>query len=200
MTVYMMGQPVLADIMNLNEFKRIPPQFIAALGDPDAGSGNNAHSWGLWRLDPGPRGVWLDNFEQLKAAGGLAPAKWQFDGNDWWLEEHGLIMESPDFPVPAGRYVVTGDREVVSILTIHAMDSDGNQHWALANGATLFDVTHLPCRSARYTPIGISDSCSPNEVEKSAFPVSPGAPMPAVGGCHKQDYAVLVVIGLAVDQ
>ena len=63
----MMGQPVLADIMNLNEFKRIPPQFIAALGDPDAGSGNNAHSWGLWRLDPGPRGVWLDNFEQLKA-------------------------------------------------------------------------------------------------------------------------------------
>ena len=199
MVISIMGQSVSADTMDLSEFKRIPTQFIAALGDPNATSGDGAQLWGLWRLDPGPRGVWLDNFEQLKAAGGLAPAKWQFDGNDWWLEEHGLIMEPPDFPVPAGKYVVTGDREVVSVLTVHAMDSDGNQRWALANDAKLSEVTHLPCRSARYTPFGDTNSCSPDKAQQSAFPVPPGGPMPPVAGCHKQDYAVLLVIGQAVD-
>jgi hypothetical protein len=31
------------------------------------------------------------------------------------------------------------------------------------------------------------------------FPVSPGAAMPPVEGCHHQDYAVLIVIGMAVE-
>jgi hypothetical protein len=31
----------------------------------------------------------------------------------------------------------------------------------------------------------------------TAFPVSPGASMPSVDGCNKQDYAVLIVIGVA---
>ncbi len=75
------------------QFKRIPTQFIAALGDPGATSGSGAESWGLWRLDRGPRGVWLKNYEQLKAAGAVAAAQWKFDSTDWWLEEHGLIME-----------------------------------------------------------------------------------------------------------
>ena len=48
------------------KFKRSPTQFIAALGDPGATSGSGAESWGLWRLDPGPRGVWLKNYEHLK--------------------------------------------------------------------------------------------------------------------------------------
>jgi len=39
---------------NQLKFKRIPTQFIAALGKPGASSGSNAQSWGLWRLDPGP--------------------------------------------------------------------------------------------------------------------------------------------------
>ena len=47
---------------------------------------------------------------------------------------------------PKRRYVVTGDREVTSVLTVH---NDG--HWELSKG-TLYDVTHLPCRSARYMP------------------------------------------------
>ena len=46
-----------------------------------------------------------------ESAGGKAPAGWSWDKNDWWLEEHGLIMEKPDFPVPAGRYVVTGKHD-----------------------------------------------------------------------------------------
>ena len=60
-------------------FKRIPTQFIAALGNPDATSGSGAQSWGLWRQDPGPRGVRLDSYEQLKATGGVAPAQWKFE-------------------------------------------------------------------------------------------------------------------------
>ena len=38
------------------KFKRISPQYIAALGDPGATSGSGAQSWGLWRLRSGPAG------------------------------------------------------------------------------------------------------------------------------------------------
>ena len=153
MVMAALGQSAHALDDDPTEFRRIPTQFIAALGDPGATSGIGAQLWGLWRLDPGPRGVRLANFEQLKAAGGVAPAQWEFDSTDWWLEENGLIMEPPDFSVPAGKYVVTGNREVVSVLTIHPADDDGAQYWELDDGATLYDVTHLRCRSARYTEV-----------------------------------------------
>ncbi len=181
-------------------FKRIPTQFIAALADPGATSGTGAQTWGLWRIDPGPRGVPIENYAQLQAARGVAPARWTFDTADWWLDEHGLIMEKPDFPLPAGRYLVTGDREVTAVLTIEAKDNDGAQRWALDKGATLYDVTHLPCRSARYAPLNKDSSCSPAKAQSTAFPVTPGAAMPPVEGCSKQDYAVLFVIGVAVGE
>jgi len=180
-------------------FKSIPTQYIAALGDPGATSGVGAESWGLWRLDPGPRGVELSDYETLKADGGVAPAQWKFDGSDWWLEEHGLIMEQPAFPIPPGKYVVTGGREMTAVLTVHPKGNDGVQHWELDKGATLYDVTHLRCRSARYTPATGDNSCSPAKAQMSAFPVAPGGPMPPVEGCNKQDYEVLIVIGLAED-
>ena len=119
------------------KFKPIATQFIAALGDPGATSGSGAQFWGLWRQDPGPRGVHVAGYEQLKAAGGIAPAQWIFDNKDWWLEEHGLIMEKPDFPLPPGKYMVTGGREVTSQLTIFAKDKDGTQGWQLDKGDAL---------------------------------------------------------------
>jgi hypothetical protein len=183
------------------KFKRLwSPQYIAALAEPRANSGNGAQSWGLWKLDPGPRGVKLDRYERLKAAGGIAPARWKFDSADWWLEEHGLIMEQPDFPLPPGKYLVTGDRSVTTVLTVHPKDKNGNQRWELGDGATLHDVTHLACRSARYTPQPANrNACSPASARQASFPVAPGAAMPPVDGCHKQDYAVLIVIGLPAD-
>lgn len=193
------GQTAHATGKDREIFKRIPTQFIAALGDPGANAGSGAESWGLWRQDPGPRGVRLDSFEQLISAGGVAPAQWKFDNTDWWLEENGLIMEQPDFPVPPGKYMVTGDREVMSVLTIYPLDNDGAQRWELGNGAKLHDVTHLGCRSARYTPAASSNSCSPAKAPRSAFRVSPGASMPPVEGCNKQDYAVLFIVGVAVE-
>ena len=192
-------QSVLAAGDSQTKFKRIPTQFIAALGDPGATSGNGAQSWGLWRLDPGPRGVWLNNYEQLEAAGGVTPAQWKFDSTDWWLEENGLIMEEPDFPLPPGKYMVTGGREVTTMLTVHHTDKDGNRRWQLDRGANLYDVTHLRCRSARYTPVAGDNSCSPARANKAAFPVTPGGLMPAVEGCNKQDYTVLFVVGVAVE-
>ena len=93
------GQTSAEDFSN---FRRIEPQFIAALGDPAASSGNGAQSWGLWNQDPGPRACKLDHYPQLKATG-MAPAQWKFDASDWWLEEHGLIMEKPTFPLAAGN-------------------------------------------------------------------------------------------------
>lgn len=193
--VFMLSGPVEGETV----FKSIPTQFIAALGDPDATSGTGAESWGLWPQDPGPRGVMLSDYESLKAQGGVAPAQWKFDASNWWLEEHGLIMEQPTFPIPPGKYVVTGGREVTAVLTIHPKGGDGIQHWELDKGATLHDVTHLRCRSARYIPATGANSCSPAKAQMSAFPVAPGGPMPPVEGCDKQDYQVLIVIGMGVD-
>jgi len=187
--------PVHASRADLSKFRRIEPQFIAALGDPKATSGSGAQSWGFWDKDPGPRACELDHYPQLKATG-VAPAQWKFDAADWWLEEHGLIMEKPSFPLPAGQYLVTGDRNVTTVLTIQPKDKNGNQRWELADGATLYDVTHLGCRSARYTPATANNSCSPADARTTGYPILPGATMPDVKGCRKQDYAVLIVVGL----
>src|SRR5260370_23860317 len=54
---------------DLSKFKRIEPQFIAALGDPATTSGNGAQAWGFWNQDPGPRACKLDHYSQLKATG-----------------------------------------------------------------------------------------------------------------------------------
>jgi hypothetical protein len=190
----------LPPVMAQAGYTRIPTQYIAALGDPGAKSGTGAEAWGLWPLDPGPRGVRLSRYAALKAAGGVAPAKWAFDASDWWLEENGSIMEKPSFPVPAGKYVVTGDRDVTAVLTIHPRDAGGAVRWELDKGATLYDVTHLGCRAARYTPAAGEPSCSPEKASQKDFPVTPGAAMPAVASCKKQDYQVLIVIGMVNDK
>jgi hypothetical protein len=87
----------------------------------------------------------------------------------------------------------------MSVLTVHPTDKDGDRRWELDQGATLYDVTHLGCRSARYTPAASNNSCSPSRAPKSAFRVAPGAAMPPVEGCNKQDYSVLFVIAVAVE-
>ena len=84
---------------------------------------------------------------------------------------------------------------MTAVLTIHPPDGNGDSRWELDDRATLHDVTHLPCRAARYTPTG-DGSSFPANVPKTAFPVAPGGAMPPVEGCEKQDYAVVVVIGV----
>jgi hypothetical protein len=197
-TIATVAQPVYAAGGSQTKFKRISTQYIAALGDPGSTSGNGAQSWGLWPLDPGPRGVKLNRYQSLKDANGIAPARWKFDETDWWLEEHGLIMEQPTVPLPPGKYVVTGARKVTAVLTIHPPDNRGDRRWELDQGTTLYDVTHLACRSARYTPAAVGSSCSPANAKQTAFPVAPGGAMPPVEGCTKQDYAVLIVIGVGM--
>ena len=188
-----------AQAIDFSQFKRIPTQYIAALAAPDATSGSGAQDWGIWRVDPGPRGVRLRNFDSLVAAGNVAPSQWKFDQNDWWLEEHGLIMEAPEFPLPPGKYLVTGNREVMTVLTVHPADANGDSRWELDHGATIYDVTHLRCRSARYTPISEDQACSPAQAPRHVFRVTPGEPMPEVNGCNKQDYTVLFVYGVGID-
>ena len=78
-------------------------------------------------------------------------------------------MESPEFPLKPGRYLVTGARSVTTGLTVEA-----NGQWKLDEG-TLYDVTHLPCRSARYNPVDASGS--PAVARQKDFPVKPGAAM-----------------------
>ena len=181
------------------KFKRVLNQYIAALGERDATSGTGAQNWGYWEKDPGPRGVWLRNYPKLKQSG-IAPAGWTFDPNKWWLEENGLIMEAPVFPLLPGKYKVTGYREVSSILTVYPKDSSGEQRWELADEATLYDVTHLACRSAVYTPETGASLCTPANANPANFRVTPGHPMPAVQGCTKKEYIVLVVTAIALDE
>ena len=188
--------PVTAQAITPAFQRSISPLWEIPGPSPETG----AEAWGLWPVDPGPRGVRLRNYGALKAAGGLAPAKWRFDAADWWLEENGSIMEQPSFPVPAGKYVVTGDRDVTAVLTIHPRDASGAVRWELDKGATLYDVTHLGCRAARYTPAAGENSCSPEKASQNAFPVTPGAAMPPVESCKKQDYEVLIVIGMVNDK
>jgi len=38
-------------------------------GDPNANSGAGAENWGLWRKDPGPRGVRLYNYDKCLRSG-----------------------------------------------------------------------------------------------------------------------------------
>jgi hypothetical protein len=177
-----------------------PTQYIAALGDTAATSGNDAETWGFWPVDPGPRGVWVKDYPELTANGGQAPEGWQFDPNGWWLEEHGLIMEAPSFPLPAGQYVVSGAREVTTVLTVSPPDASGHQAWSLGDGATIYDVTHLRCRAALYTAAVAGKSCTPDQTPTDVFPMSPGVQMPAVEGCSKRDYQVLIVVGMMVDE
>ena len=134
------------------KFRRVPLQYIAALGSSAAKSGTGAERWGLWREDPGPIGVWLRLYQTLRKAGNIAPAGWRFDIDDWWLDENGLIMKAPDFPLPAGKYLVTDGEENAAVLTVAAPDAAGQQAWSLSHDARLQDVTHEKCRSARFTP------------------------------------------------
>ena len=174
-------------------------QYIAALGDSSATSGDDAQTWGFWSVDPGPRGVWIKDYDYLLENAGLAPDGWQFDSAAWWLEEHGLMMESPSFPLPAGQYVVTGGREVTSVLTIAPPDAAGKQAWSIANSASLYDVTHLGCRAAVYTAKAQGQSCTPDKTPTDVFPMRPDISMPNVEGCAKQDYQVLIVTGMMVE-
>jgi hypothetical protein len=82
------------------------------------------------------------------------------------------------------------------VLTVGPKDASGHQAWSLDDGPTIHDVTHLRCRSAVYSPAAGS-ACTPATARQADFPVAPGAEMPPVSGCAKQDYAVLLVIGVA---
>ena len=77
-------------------FVRVSPtRFVAALGSPTAQQGTNAQEWGMWRQDPGPRGVFLQNYEtDLVQRNNVAPiGGWTFNPQDWWIEEHGTCMK-----------------------------------------------------------------------------------------------------------
>ena len=71
--------------------------------------------------------------------------------------------------------------------------------WSLADGATIYDVTHLRCRAALYTAQSDDQSCTPDNTPTHVFPMSPGVLMPAVKGCSKRDYQVLIVFGMMVE-
>ena len=81
-----------------------------------------------------------------RKAGNLAPTGWRFDIDDWWLDENGLIMKAPKFPIPSGKYYVTNGEEHISLLTIDEPDQLGQQRWKLSDGKTFANVTHGPCR------------------------------------------------------
>ena len=106
-----------------------------------------------------------------------------------------MIMESPE-PLPRGtNYQLAWLNNPPSGWSGSVTLTVTGDHWSLDSGATLHDVTHLPCRSAKYTPQdrGSSVECLPENLVQEEFPVTPGASMPHVPGCRTSDYAVLFV-------
>ena len=95
--------------------------------------------------------------------------------------------------------MVTGGRDVTSVLTVEAPDAMGKQAWSLADAASIYDVTHFGCRAALYTELEAGKACTPDKAPMSVFPMSPGTVMPAVEGCSKRDYQVLIVIGMMAE-
>lgn len=63
----------------------------------------------------------------------------------------------------------------------------------------IYDVTHLVCRSARDTPAAGGGSCSPVKAQKAGFPGATGGAMLPVEDCTKQDYAMLIEIGVGAE-
>jgi hypothetical protein len=193
--VFMFACFILAPASAELKLKSIDTQYIAALGDAQATRGSNAEDWGLWAVDPGPRGVLLAQSIELLSKG-AAPAGWVFDKTDWWVEEYGRIMEKPAFPIPPGRYVVTNGKFTTAILTVHTKDASGHMAWELSDNTKLIHVTHLGCRAGRYRPEATGAVCTPANAAPEQFPVAPGAAMPPVTHCSKQDYQVLIVVGM----
>ena len=149
-------QPVHASGVDLSKFKRIEPQFIAALGDPGATSGKGAQSWGFWNQDPGPRACKLDHYHQLKAVSAVLLGV-ATDGNSTlrtggW-RNMALIMEKPTFPLAPGKYLVTGDREVTTVLD-NSAQGQGRQSAVgtrRRRNPQQMSPIRRGCRSARYT-------------------------------------------------
>mgnify|MGYP001159927631 FL=1 len=190
---------ITSPMFSQTKIRRIQTQYIATIAPAGATSGTGAETWGIWTVDPGPIGVWLRFYQRLQKAGNIAPSGWRFDIDDWWLDENGLIMKAPEFPIPAGQYYVTNGEENISLLTVEQPDAEGRQAWSLSDDKTIEDVTHGPCRSARYTPEAGSGSCSPKDANRAAFPLKPGEAPPLVRGCDRKQYAVLIIFGLPIE-
>lgn len=190
---------ITSPLLAQSKIRRIRTQYIATLAPSGAKSGTGAETWGLWRVDPGPIGVWLRFYQTLQKAGNIAPSGWHFDIDDWWLDENGLIMKTPEFPMPAGKYYVTNGEEHISLLTVEKPNGDGKQSWSLSDDKTIANVTHGPCRSARYTPEGETGTCSPKDADRAVFPLKPGQAPPPVIGCSRKQYGVLIVFGLPIE-
>jgi hypothetical protein len=111
----------------------------------------------------------------------------------------GLIVERPA-PLPPGRYEVPWLNARPGAVPAAVLTVDGDK-WSLDSGAKLHDVTLITRRSAKYTPgLGRAcprctpepTTCQPQHARQGDFPVAPGAAMPAVPGCAKLDYAILL--------
>ena len=92
------------------KYRPVRPQYIAALAPAGATSGTDAETWGIWRVAPGPIGVWLRFYKLLRQADNIAPAGWRFNIDDWWLDANGLIMRAPEFPISGGQYYITNGK------------------------------------------------------------------------------------------
>ena len=114
-------------------FTRVPTQYIAALGDPDAYEGTGANGWGLWANDPKSSAIHIDDYDNIDEDTGKTPAGWTFDRSCWWLSESALLMPNP-VPLPPGMYHVTGGKETAALLIV-----EPSGRWRL-NGARLRDV------------------------------------------------------------
>ena len=117
---------------------------FSRVGDPGANSGGGAQRGSL---APGPgRGRMAEQYEQLKAAGGVAPARWQFDeATGGWKKTacHGEAGIS----APSRQVRRHGWSGITTVLTI-SHGQDGDRRWELRGDArSMTDAPALPLRA-----------------------------------------------------
>ncbi len=71
--------------------------FISALSNLKAFNGSGSETLGLWRSNPRPQGVQLQDYDKhLGSKDKVTPSGWKFDPMIWWVKEHGIIMSTPE--------------------------------------------------------------------------------------------------------
>lgn len=69
--------------------------------------------------------------------------------------------------------VTANGEEHISLLTVAKRNADGKRACSYPASKAIANITHGPCRSARYTPSGKSGACSPEDAKGTLSKLKP---------------------------
>ena len=81
--------------------------------------------WGIWREDPGPRGVHITDWSLLEMMGGLAPSGWTFDSKVTMILVIMMMMDDYNVDLRTGgwRNTASSWRNQTSLSQLASMSA-----------------------------------------------------------------------------